>query len=259
LLASSNPFANKPHKTKAASTVAGTRKKALDIAEAESKGAGRTPSAFSLYVKATSAQHFTSGQPFAEGVRRAGAAWKALGDAERAPYLQRAQAAKDVKAADPAGAKRRKKSATAGDVPRALTAYAIFIQQTSSRWFAGGATGKDALRRAGEAWGAMSDTEKAPYVALALKSKLAAAAARGEAEKKADAERAPLTAYAAFVAETVARRRDEEPGGEPRSGKQRLMDAAAAWRGLPESEKVKRQQAASSARAEWAAARAREA
>lgn len=174
---------------------------------------------------------------------------KASGKAkDAAPAAHAAGASADAADDADAGGKPKRAKRAKDAPPRALSAYTMFVKATSSRWFTKGAAATDAIRAASAAWKGMGDAERAPYVAMALEAAEAARAARGAAK----AARAPPSAYAAFVSEQMPALRAARPG-EPAPALMRA--AAAAWREVPESEKLQRKLASDRARAEWAASK----
>ncbi|KAI8471877.1 MAG: hypothetical protein J3K34DRAFT_467901 [Monoraphidium minutum] len=144
-----------------------------------------------------------------------------------------------------------KKSAPAKPT-RPLSAYTMFIKKTSSQWFAPGTPAPESIKRASAAWKALSDGERAPYVAAALEAAEAARGARADAAAEAKAARAPPPAYAAFMAEEIKRLLAARPGTHVTG---LMKEVAAAWRALPEADKTRRKLAADRARTEWNTAR----
>lgn len=154
-----------------------------------------------------------------------------------------------VKAAGDAAPKSTTKKAARDKPVRALSAYTCFVKAESNRFFKKGERAVEGMQRASAAWSALSDAQKAPYLAMAQESKATATQAKEEAK----ANRAPPSAYSGFVKGVILRLRAERPGVPVT---QLMAEAAAEWRQLPEAEKARLKLDAQRAKAEWVAARA---
>lgn len=141
------------------------------------------------------------------------------------------------------------KKAPAEKPARAVSARIMFIKSTSKQWFMPGQPATEGMRRANEAWKAMTDAERAPYTAMALESKVKAVHAKEEAKAK----KPPPSAYVTFVQGFMKRGRSDKPGAPVT---QLMRDAAAQWQAMPDAEKARLKVAAERAKADWAASQA---
>ncbi len=138
----------------------------------------------------------------------------------------------------------RGKARAAPKVPRASSAYSMFIKDHASLHMAGGKTAPEAVRELASKWKTLSDAERAPYNARAAEAKATVAAAR----EAAKANRKPLAPYATFVSETMGALRTEQPG---LSAPEYMQMVAVRWKELPQADKERRKQEHSAAVAAW--------
>jgi len=145
---------------------------------------------------------------------------------------------------------KKAKAAAAGAVPRALSAYTLFMKDKAKETMRReGLSAPDAMRALSARWAALPAAERAPYAQEADLSKAASAAARAELK----ARRPPPSAYMAFAAEVVRGLRASDPSAPPTQG---MRLAGERWRRLSAGEKAALGEAARAARDAWRGAAA---
>eukprot|EP00775_Hariotina_reticulata_P007968 gene7968-8166_t len=150
---------------------------------------------------------------------------------------------KEVKQKSKAASEKKPKEKNNNDIPRALSAYTLFIkEQAASRK----GTGKGAtfLQELAQEWKALPDAQKEPYQqqAAAMKSSSSELRAANKAAK------APGSAYNQWCKEEFVRLNINNPGLK---GVEYIRLAAQSWKALPEAEKAARKDAAAKAREDW--------
>ena len=148
-----------------------------------------------------------------------------------------------AKAKGTATTTKKKKAKAAPRVPRAKSAYQLFVSDAMTGVLVeDGMMGvKLSMGDAAGRWKAMSHEEKAPFEERALQGKATAAAAKAgpnsrktAGRSKASDVRRARTGYQVYVGDAL---KGLLPNGPSPNQKMSMADAAAAWRGLSDAEK----------------------
>ena len=123
----------------------------------------RPPSAYNLFIKDTSNRTAHGGEDAKETMRKLGAAWKALGDEDRAIWTEKAVEAKADWESKGGAPPKKKKGSKKKKKGRAPTAYNLFIKDPSNRKANGGEDAKETLRKLAVAWKGLDEPAKATW------------------------------------------------------------------------------------------------
>lgn len=140
------------------------------------------------------------------------------------------------------------KSNNSNHVPRALSAYNLFVKSAGTEFKGKGMKGPQVLQVLRDRWQGLSDQEKAAYVQQAAEEKVRAATARQQLK----ASRPPVhtNAYTSYVSEVLPTIKQQHPG-LPITEYFKLV--AAQWKALPEGDITRRKEAAKKAMDTWRA------